>query len=108
MVWEDGSREAPSYPICLLEPEKNQPRRKRGFDKPSRLSRPHNLRALCRETPTTGAHQYVSQLDPQVTDAVRGNAGTMITFRLGAEDAQRVAKEFVPELSALDLTTLPN
>jgi len=54
------------------------------------------------------AHQYVSQLDPQVRDAVLGNTGTIITFRLGAEDAQRVAKEFLPELTALDLTTLPN
>ena len=54
------------------------------------------------------AHQYVSQLDPQVRDAVLGNTGTIITFRLGAEDAQRVAKEFEPELEALDLTTLPN
>ena len=54
------------------------------------------------------AHQYVSQLDPQVRDAVLGNTGTIITFRLGAEDAQKVAKEFVPELTALDLTTLPN
>jgi len=54
------------------------------------------------------AHQYISQLDPQVRDAVLGNTGTIITFRLGAEDAQRVAKEFEPELEALDLTTLPN
>lgn len=54
------------------------------------------------------AHQYISQLDPQVRDAVLGNTGTIITFRLGAEDAQMLAKEFSPELSALDLTTLPN
>lgn len=54
------------------------------------------------------AHQYVSQLDPQVRDAVLGNTGTIITFRLGAEDAQLLEKEFSPELSALDLTTLPN
>jgi len=54
------------------------------------------------------AHQYISQLDPEVRDAVLGNTGTIITFRLGAEDAQKIAKEFSPELSALDLTTLPN
>jgi type IV secretory pathway TraG/TraD family ATPase VirD4 len=54
------------------------------------------------------AHQYLSQLDPQVRDAVLGNTGTIITFRLGAEDAQTLAKEFEPEFSALDLTTLPN
>lgn len=54
------------------------------------------------------AHQYISQLEPQVRDAVLGNTGTLITFRLGAEDAQKLAKEFLPELTALDLTTLPN
>lgn len=54
------------------------------------------------------AHQYVSQLDPQVRDAVLGNTGTIITFRLGAEDAHLLEKEFSPEVSALDLTTLPN
>jgi type IV secretory pathway TraG/TraD family ATPase VirD4 len=54
------------------------------------------------------AHQYITQLDPHVRDAVLGNTGTIITFRLGAEDAQRVAKEFSPELTPLDLTTLPN
>ena len=54
------------------------------------------------------AHQYVSQIDPQVRDAVLGNTGTLICFRLGAADAQALEKEFSPELSALDLTTLPN
>lgn len=54
------------------------------------------------------AHQYVSQLEPEVRDAVLGNTGTIITFRLGAADAQELEKEFSPELSALDLTTLPN
>jgi type IV secretory pathway TraG/TraD family ATPase VirD4 len=54
------------------------------------------------------AHQYISQLDPQVRDAVLGNTGTMITFRLGAADAHTMAKEFEPELSALDLMSLPN
>jgi len=54
------------------------------------------------------AHQYLSQLDPQVMDAVLGNVGTIITFRVGASDAQTLEKEFSPEFSALDLTTLPN
>jgi energy-coupling factor transporter ATP-binding protein EcfA2 len=53
-------------------------------------------------------HQYITQLHPQVRDAVLGNTGTIITFRLGAEDAQTLAKEFEPEFSALDITTLPN
>ena len=54
------------------------------------------------------AHQYLSQLDPQVRDAVLGNVGTIITFRVGASDAEVLEKEFSPEFSALDLTTLPN
>ena len=54
------------------------------------------------------AHQYLTQLDREVRDAVLGNTGTIITFRLGAADAQILAKEFEPELTALDLTSLPN
>src|SRR5438876_1248612 len=34
------------------------------------------------------AHQYLSQLDPQVRDAILGNVGTMIAFRLGLSDAE--------------------
>lgn len=54
------------------------------------------------------AHQYVSQLDEKVCDAILGNAGTMISFRLGAADAEILEKEFLPEVTALDLTSLPN
>jgi len=54
------------------------------------------------------AHQYISQVDPQVRDAVLGNTGTMIAFRLGATDAHTIAKELDPELLALDLMSLPN
>jgi len=54
------------------------------------------------------AHQYISQLDPEVRDAVLGNTGTIITFRVGAADAHTIAKEFAPELSAIDLMSLPN
>ena len=54
------------------------------------------------------AHQYISQLDPQVRDAVLGNTGTMITFRLGAADAHTIGKEFAPEVEPLDLMSLPN
>src|SRR3989449_5877494 len=54
------------------------------------------------------AHQYLSQLEPQVLDAILGNVGTLVSFRLGAADAQILEKEFYPELTALDLTSLPN
>ena len=54
------------------------------------------------------AHQYLSQLDAQVRDAIWGNAGTIICFRVGKADAQILEKEFPPELSATDLMSLSN
>lgn len=54
------------------------------------------------------AHQYLSQLAPEVRDAVLGNAGTLISFRLGAVDALFVAREFAPTFDTTDLLTLPN
>ena len=54
------------------------------------------------------AHQYLSQLDPQVRDAILGNAGTIISFRTGSEDAEILAKEFYPEIETADLVNLPN
>jgi hypothetical protein len=54
------------------------------------------------------AHQFLGQLDEQVRDAILGNVGTMITFRLGPADADYLEKEFEPELSAADLIHLPN
>lgn len=53
------------------------------------------------------AHQHLSQLDPEVRDAVFGNAGTIISFRLGAADASFVAREFAPVFNAEDLIALP-
>src|SRR3989441_6400477 len=54
------------------------------------------------------AHQYLSQLDLQVRDAILGNVGTMVAFRLGLADAEILENEFRPELSAMDLISLPN
>jgi type IV secretory pathway TraG/TraD family ATPase VirD4 len=54
------------------------------------------------------AHQYLSQLDLQVRDAILGNVGTIIAFRLGVADAEILAKEFSPEFSVMDLISLPN
>jgi len=54
------------------------------------------------------AHQYLSQLDPQVRDAILGNVGTIISFRLGLEDAEILAKEFYPHFTPTDLISLPN
>lgn len=54
------------------------------------------------------AHQYVAQLAPEVREAVFGNVGSMITFRIGPEDARFIEKWFEGEFSALDLMKLPN
>jgi hypothetical protein len=54
------------------------------------------------------AHQHLSQLDLRVRDAILGNVGTIIAFRLGPFDAEILEPEFAPEFSALDLMSLPN
>ena len=54
------------------------------------------------------AHQYLHQLEPDVRHAVIGNAGTLITFRLGAEDAALIAQELAPRFTNEDLLLLGN
>ena len=54
------------------------------------------------------AHQHLHQLEPDVLHAVLGNVGTLITFRLGAEDARVLSQEFAPEFETEDLLNLPN
>ena len=49
-----------------------------------------------------------TQLDEDVRDAILGNKGTIISFRLGVTDAEILAKEFYPEFSVEDLINLPN
>lgn len=56
----------------------------------------------------TLAHQHFHQLDPDVRHAVLGNAGTLISFRVGPEDAHLLAQEFQPTFGVLDLINLPN
>jgi len=56
----------------------------------------------------TLAHQHLGQLDESVRDAVLGNVGTAIAFRVGLGDADLLAKEFLPEFNAADLVHLPN
>jgi CxxC-x17-CxxC domain-containing protein len=60
------------------------------------------------------AHQYIAQLDEmtekgkstKVRDAVFGNVGTIISFRVGATDAEFLEKEFLPEFNIDDLVNL--
>lgn len=54
------------------------------------------------------AHQYLDQLDRDVLEAVLGNVGTIVSFRLGAADAETIGKEFEPLFEPGDFTRLPN
>jgi hypothetical protein len=62
------------------------------------------------------AHQFISQLniekegtsamDSRMKDAVFGNAGTMICFRIGVEDSEIMAKEFAPVFNEFDVINI--
>jgi hypothetical protein len=54
------------------------------------------------------AHQYIPQLTDQIKNAVLGNVGTMGSFRVGAEDAEFLEKQFEPGFSRFDLVNLDN
>ena len=54
------------------------------------------------------SHQYLTQVEPEVIDAVLGNAGTIVCFRLGPSDAAAMAREFQPKFESTDLMNLPN
>ncbi|MBX9576438.1 MAG: type IV secretion system DNA-binding domain-containing protein [Caulobacteraceae bacterium] len=56
----------------------------------------------------TLAHQHLHQLEPEVRHAVLGNAGSLVVFRVGAEDAPRLAAELQPTFEVIDLLNLPN
>ncbi|PJE76509.1 hypothetical protein COV05_04030 [Candidatus Uhrbacteria bacterium CG10_big_fil_rev_8_21_14_0_10_48_16] len=55
----------------------------------------------------TMAHQYIAQLTEPVRDAVFGNVGTMITFRVGSPDAMFMEAEFMPRFTPEDIINLP-
>jgi hypothetical protein len=64
------------------------------------------------------AHQYIGQLqntsdmsydkNPKLRDAVFGNVGTMMSFKVGAEDAEYLEKEYAPLLSQQDILGIAN
>ncbi len=54
------------------------------------------------------AHQYIEQLNERIRAAIFGNVGTLITFRVGAEDVKFLAREFYPVFKEIDLISLPN
>lgn len=54
------------------------------------------------------ANQYLDQIEEEVRSAIMGNVGTLVAFRVGAEDAKNLEKEFAPEFEVDDLVSLPN
>jgi hypothetical protein len=52
------------------------------------------------------ANQFVSQLDEQVKEAIFGNVGTMMSYRVGVADASVLQHEFAPVFSETDLTNV--
>jgi hypothetical protein len=54
------------------------------------------------------ANQHLSQLSEDVRDAVLGNVGTLISFRVGPQDAALLSREFTQRFEAIDLMNLAN
>ena len=52
------------------------------------------------------AHQYIKQMEEPVMDAVFGNVGTIVAFRVGAEDAEYLEKWFQPDFMMNDIVNL--
>lgn len=55
----------------------------------------------------TLANQYLGQLPDDVQRTIFGNVANLLSFRVGADDAQRLASEFAPEFEDSDLLSLP-
>jgi hypothetical protein len=56
----------------------------------------------------TVANQYIAQMSQEVKDAVFGNVGSMIAFRMGADDARTMQKYFEPRFEEYDLVHMHN
>jgi hypothetical protein len=58
----------------------------------------------------TMGHQYLGQLvhnnDTSIKDAVFGNVGTMVSFKIGSEDAETLVKEYAPVFNEFDLINI--
>ena len=54
------------------------------------------------------AHQFIAQLEEKIKDAVFGNVGSMIVFRVGAKDAEELVKQFAPVFNENDLINIDN
>jgi len=56
----------------------------------------------------TIAHQFIAQLSDDIRDAVFGNVGSLISFRIGATDAETLSKQFEPVFTENDLINIQN
>lgn len=56
----------------------------------------------------TIAHQFIAQLDEKIRDAVIGNVGTKVAFRIGTTDAEFLEKQFSPVFTRHDLENQEN
>ncbi len=56
----------------------------------------------------TIAHQFIGQLSEDITKSVFGNVGSMMSFRIGPEDAKFLTSEFAPVFNENDLTNFDN
>ncbi len=56
----------------------------------------------------TMAHQFIGQLTDKIKDAVFGNVGSMVVFRVGVQDAEFLVKQFAPVFDQNDLLNIDN
>lgn len=56
----------------------------------------------------TMAHQFIAQLKEEISKAVFGNVGSLVSFRIGSEDAEFLEKQFLPVFTARDLMNVDN
>jgi hypothetical protein len=54
------------------------------------------------------AHQFIAQLTDKIREAIFGNVGSILAFRIGAKDAEELVKQFEPIFSKNDLINIDN
>ncbi|HLD34748.1 MAG TPA: TraM recognition domain-containing protein, partial [Patescibacteria group bacterium] len=54
------------------------------------------------------AHQYIKQLTDNIRNAVFGNVGSQVAFRIGSDDGEFMEKQFIPVFKAADLLNVDN
>jgi len=54
------------------------------------------------------AHQFIGQLEDNIKSAVFGNVGTIVCYRIGADDAEYIVKQFEPVFTAQQIINVDN